>query len=167
MASEALESFGGAGYVEDTGLPRLLADAQVLPIWEGTTNVLSLDTLRALSGDGAFEALSLEVRRATGAVRDDRLVGCARAAAAAIDGAAEWLGRSLGDGAEVEAGARRFAMTLGRSLELVLAAAHAQWCLDSGRGARAAAATRRLAAQGVDWIRADLDRADADLLARG
>src|SRR5262249_1436821 len=29
-ASEALEAFGGAGYVEDTGLPRLLRDAQVL-----------------------------------------------------------------------------------------------------------------------------------------
>jgi hypothetical protein len=39
VASEALESFGGAGYVNDTGLPKLLADAQVLPIWEGTTNV--------------------------------------------------------------------------------------------------------------------------------
>ena len=53
VASEVLESFGGAGYVEDTGLPVLLRDSQVLPIWEGTTNVLALDTLRALqSGDG-------------------------------------------------------------------------------------------------------------------
>jgi acyl-CoA dehydrogenase len=47
-ASELLECFGGAGYVEDTGLPRLLRDAQVLPIWEGTTNVLAVDVLRAL-----------------------------------------------------------------------------------------------------------------------
>ena len=31
VASEVLEAFGGAGYVEDTGLPRLLRDAQVLP----------------------------------------------------------------------------------------------------------------------------------------
>ncbi|HSK00360.1 MAG TPA: acyl-CoA dehydrogenase family protein, partial [Kofleriaceae bacterium] len=52
VASEAIESCGGAGYVEDTGLPRLLADAQVLPIWEGTTNVLSLELLKAC-GDGA------------------------------------------------------------------------------------------------------------------
>ena len=44
--SEVLEAFGGAGYIEDTGLPRLLRDAQVLSIWEGTTNVLSLDVLR-------------------------------------------------------------------------------------------------------------------------
>ena len=49
-ASEVLEAFGGAGYVEDTGLPRLLRDAQVLPIWEGTTNVLSLDALRRSTG---------------------------------------------------------------------------------------------------------------------
>ncbi len=52
VTSEVLESFGGAGYVEDTGLPVLLRDSQVLPIWEGTTNVLALDTLRALQSDG-------------------------------------------------------------------------------------------------------------------
>ena len=47
IASEALESFGGAGYIEDTGLPRLLRDAQVLPIWEGTTNVSNIQEARA------------------------------------------------------------------------------------------------------------------------
>lgn len=46
--SELIEGFGGAGYIEDTGLPKWLRDAQVFPIWEGTTNVLSLDVLRAL-----------------------------------------------------------------------------------------------------------------------
>ena len=49
LVSEVLEVFGGAGYVEDTGLPKILRDAQVLSIWEGTTNVLSLDVLRALT----------------------------------------------------------------------------------------------------------------------
>lgn len=29
MVSEGLESFGGQGYIEDTGLPALLRDAQV------------------------------------------------------------------------------------------------------------------------------------------
>ena len=55
--SEIIECFGGAGYVEDTGLPTLLRDSQVLTIWEGTTNVLSLDLLRALRGEDALEAL--------------------------------------------------------------------------------------------------------------
>ena len=47
--SELIESFGGAGYIEDTGLPKYLRDNQVLSIWEGTTNILSLDTLRAMA----------------------------------------------------------------------------------------------------------------------
>src|SRR3989344_3173304 len=54
VSSEVLESFGGAGYVEDTHLPRLLRDSQVLSIWEGTTNVLSLDTLRAIQKENAL-----------------------------------------------------------------------------------------------------------------
>jgi alkylation response protein AidB-like acyl-CoA dehydrogenase len=39
-ASEVLEAFGGAGYVEDTGLPEILRDAQVLSIWEAPPTCL-------------------------------------------------------------------------------------------------------------------------------
>ncbi|NWS76068.1 ACD11 dehydrogenase, partial [Crotophaga sulcirostris] len=46
---EAMESFGGQGYMEDTGLPVIVRDTLVLPIWEGTTNILSLDVLRSLT----------------------------------------------------------------------------------------------------------------------
>ncbi|NXB51399.1 ACD11 dehydrogenase, partial [Leucopsar rothschildi] len=48
VAVEAMESFGGQGYMEDTGLPVILRDTLVLSIWEGTTNILSLDVLRSL-----------------------------------------------------------------------------------------------------------------------
>ncbi|XP_070619117.1 acyl-CoA dehydrogenase family member 11-like isoform X1 [Erythrolamprus reginae] len=48
VSSEGLECFGGQGYMEDTGLPAILRDSQVLSIWEGTTNVLSLDVLRSI-----------------------------------------------------------------------------------------------------------------------
>ena len=75
-----MESFGGAGYVEDTGLPMLLRDAQVLPIWEGTTNVLSLDTLRALGKGGALEALVAEVETNVAAAKDPGLAKPAEAA---------------------------------------------------------------------------------------
>jgi len=61
VTSEMLESFGGAGYVEDTGLPRLLRDAQVLPIWEGTTNVLSLDVLKVAQKTPALSEFFLRV----------------------------------------------------------------------------------------------------------
>ena len=35
--------FGGLGYMENSRIPQLLRDTYVLPIWEGTTNILSLD----------------------------------------------------------------------------------------------------------------------------
>ncbi|XP_071964076.1 acyl-CoA dehydrogenase family member 11-like isoform X1 [Antedon mediterranea] len=58
VASEALECFGGQGYIEDTGLPVFLRDAQVLSIWEGTTNILSLDVLRAITKSNGKVLLS-------------------------------------------------------------------------------------------------------------
>ncbi|KAI9218694.1 hypothetical protein BC828DRAFT_387919 [Blastocladiella britannica] len=48
VMSEGIELIGGNGYIEDSGVPKLLRDAQVLAIWEGTTNVLSLDVVRVL-----------------------------------------------------------------------------------------------------------------------
>eukprot|EP00116_Pleurobrachia_bachei_P003206 sb/3463468/ len=50
---EGLECFGGAGYMEDTGLPGIFRDTCVLPVWEGTPDVLSAETARALSRGNA------------------------------------------------------------------------------------------------------------------
>jgi len=55
-ASEHIEMFGGLGYLEDSGIPVMLRDAQVLSIWEGTTNVLSLDMLRATEKENGLNA---------------------------------------------------------------------------------------------------------------
>ncbi|MBS0393019.1 MAG: acyl-CoA dehydrogenase family protein, partial [Proteobacteria bacterium] len=65
--AEAVEAFGGAGYVEDTGLPVLLRDTLVLPIWEGTTNVLSLDLLLRADVSRGLAALERRVAAATAA----------------------------------------------------------------------------------------------------
>jgi acyl-CoA dehydrogenase len=54
-ASYAMEIQGGNGYVDEFVTNRLLRDAQVLPIWEGTENILSLDVLRALEREDAHE----------------------------------------------------------------------------------------------------------------
>jgi alkylation response protein AidB-like acyl-CoA dehydrogenase len=56
-ASECMELIGGNGYIEDFPMARLLRDAQVLPIWEGTTNILTLDVLRACAKESAHEPL--------------------------------------------------------------------------------------------------------------
>ena len=165
VASETVEAFGGAGYVEDTGLPVLLRDAQVLSIWEGTTNVLSLDALRTALKDGdALASLRAEIENCAHDVNDGRL---ARVANAALDAAAHaeaWLASVPREGQPaLEAGARRFALTLGRALSLALLARHAQWSLDEERDARASASARRFAADGVDLI-TDADPEDAALL---
>jgi hypothetical protein len=164
VASEIVESFGGAGYLEDTGIPTLLRDAQVLSIWEGTTNVLALDTLRAMESAGGLEPIVAEVARCAADVRDASLAAPVQASLRAVERAAGWLreARRAGE-AEVQAGARRFALTLGRALEAVLLANHAQWAIERG-DPRPAAAARRLAANGIDLIASHVSATDARLL---
>ena len=150
VTSEAIESFGGAGYVHDTGLPRLLGDSQVLPIWEGTTNVLSLDLLRALAREGGLRAIGEEVRRLLDPVRDPELADARAAAEAGLALAESWLEPAFAQPSAHEHEARRFALTLGRTIELALMLRHAT---DLGeKGARARAVARRFARHGVDRL---------------
>jgi alkylation response protein AidB-like acyl-CoA dehydrogenase len=60
--SEAMELIGGNGYIEESSMPRLLRDAQVLPIWEGTTNILMLDALRTANKEAGHELLLERIR---------------------------------------------------------------------------------------------------------
>lgn len=66
ICAEVVEAFGGAGTVEDTGVAKYFRDAPILAIWEGTTNVLALDFLRALEKEGAGPVL-LEFLKTRGA----------------------------------------------------------------------------------------------------
>ena len=61
--SEAMELIGGNAYIEESPLPRMLRDAQVLPIWEGTTNIMVLDALRVARKEGGHEILLARIRR--------------------------------------------------------------------------------------------------------
>ena len=143
--SDLLECFGGAGYVEDTRLPVLLRDAQVLSIWEGTTDVLSLEAMKAMGACGfaRFRAhLEALLAGTSGA-----LAGPAQAARAALTRAEAWWA-----GAE-EAGARRFALTLGRTLALALLVRQAQWALDREGDPGPAGVALRFASHGVDLVR--------------
>ncbi|MFZ1396893.1 MAG: acyl-CoA dehydrogenase family protein, partial [Candidatus Promineifilaceae bacterium] len=165
VASEVLEAFGGAGYVEDTGLPLLLRDSQVLPIWEGTTNVLSLDALRALGQSGEpLHALAAEVNRCVRLATDGRLQTAGNVATTAVAAASNWLQTNLADRTALEAGARRFALTLGRSLALAKLIEQAQWSLDVEKDGRPRAAACRFGQTAVNHIQ-PIDPADALALA--
>jgi putative acyl-CoA dehydrogenase len=67
-AFEAMEVLGGAGYVEESGMPRLYREAPLNSIWEGSGNVIALDVLRALRHEPeSLEGFFVEIGRAEGA----------------------------------------------------------------------------------------------------
>ena len=71
LAAEALECLGGNGYVEESPMPRLLRDAPLNGIWEGSGNVMCLDVLRAAAREP--EAAHVMAAHARGAPVRQRL----------------------------------------------------------------------------------------------
>lgn len=68
FVNEAQECLGGAGYVEESLLPRLYRQAPLNSIWEGSGNIQCLDVLRALAREAeAGRAVLDELRRSHGA----------------------------------------------------------------------------------------------------
>ena len=105
LVAEALECLGGNGYVEESVMPRLLREAPVNSIWEGSGNVNALDVLRATAKEPAvLEAFFTEVGEAAGA--EPRL----------DDHVAE-LRKQLGAGADLERNARRVVEAMALALQ--------------------------------------------------
>jgi len=151
VASETLEAFGGAGYVEDTGIPVLLRDTQVLPIWEGTTNVLSLDALLRTDAQPGLAALRLRMQAMASGAGHGEFKKSTEAATAAVEHAARWRSTTH-DRAALQAGARRFAMTVARALELGLLVEHGGAMRDEIATMASREACRRLRRRGTDLI---------------
>lgn len=63
VTSEAIESLGGTGYMEDSDMPRLLRDCQVGSIWEGTTNILSLDLWRPILKENGMNVMNKYIKQ--------------------------------------------------------------------------------------------------------
>ncbi|WP_395364773.1 acyl-CoA dehydrogenase family protein [Streptomyces sp. YH02] len=97
MVAEALECLGGNGYVEESGMPRLLRESPLNSVWEGSGNVQALDVVRALRTEPA--ALDAFLRE----------VGAARGADHRLDRAIRGLLVELADLEGIEARARRIA----------------------------------------------------------
>jgi len=105
VAVEAAECLGGNGYVEESGLPRLVRESPLNSIWEGAGNVQALDVVRVLQREPqALNAYLVEVGKARGA--DHRL-----------DAAVKDLLTELGDLDGVEGRARRLAERLALVLQ--------------------------------------------------
>lgn len=151
IASETVEAFGGIGYLEDSGIPLLLRDNQVLPIWEGASNVQALDFLRALDSTGMdplLDSVDNWLAEADGSLsRPD-----AEAVHAAVHHADIWLRDHAGDANAVQASALRLSLTCARSLAAALLARHAAWAQRECNDPAPASALHRFCAHGIDRI---------------
>jgi acyl-CoA dehydrogenase len=95
VATGAMEARGGNGYIEDWVSPRLIRDAQVGLLWEGTSNINAQDVIgRAVGRDGAHRALrALLARRLDATPLPEAL---RTALGAALDRATEAAERATG-----------------------------------------------------------------------
>jgi alkylation response protein AidB-like acyl-CoA dehydrogenase len=143
-AAEAMEALGGVGYCEDSGLPALVRNAHVLPIWEGTTNVLALDLLRAEQRSGSLTALLEEAAALITPAQGTALSGPAQAVTAAARELGGLLGAAAHDSESSQAIARPLAMGLARTY----ACARLVHLASAGHPSLAGAA-RRLAGRGL------------------
>ncbi|KAM9280919.1 acyl-CoA dehydrogenase family member 11-like [Morus bassanus] len=126
---EAMESFGGQGYMEDTGLPVIVRDTLVLSIWEGTTNILSLDVLRSLTKSQGqvmavfFSTVQKKLELASSTAKLERAV---KQMWDAISSLAQFTQAAGSKGAvTMELAARDFSYTLARIYAGVLLIEHA------------------------------------------
>ena len=99
VCAEAMEVFGGNGYVEEGPLARRFRESPLNSIWEGSGNVMCLDVLRALAREpGAREALEACLSRAKG--HDERFDAFLARLSAGLDSTqeVELRARSLSEG---------------------------------------------------------------------
>jgi putative acyl-CoA dehydrogenase len=95
VVGEALEVFGGIGYVEESVMPRLYREAPLNSVWEGSGNVMCLDVRRALRVPGTADAVIAELAAARGA--DARLDRFAAALEPRLRSSDEAEARSIGE----------------------------------------------------------------------
>ena len=66
VTGDAMEVRGGCGYIEEWADPRLVRDAHLGSIWEGTSNIVALDVLRAAQREGSLPVLRAHVSACAG-----------------------------------------------------------------------------------------------------
>jgi alkylation response protein AidB-like acyl-CoA dehydrogenase len=64
IVRECMELMGGNGYIEDFVMPKLLRDVNVLPIWEGSGNIIVLDMLRASKKSDGLNMIIEQIKEA-------------------------------------------------------------------------------------------------------
>jgi acyl-CoA dehydrogenase len=130
VASEAMNVRGGNGYIEEWVNARLVRDAHLGAIWEGSTNVVALDVQRAMLREGCFEPLAAFVQSRLDCVTEPRAKPWVEVVAATMADLRRRVGAWPGlDDAERELDARPIADALYHALAgaLLLAEGQTLW----------------------------------------
>jgi hypothetical protein len=85
---DAMEMRGGCGYIEEWADPRLVRDAHLGSIWEGTSNIVALDVLRAAQREGSLPVLRAHIATLAGNAAEAPELPAALARAVALTEAA-------------------------------------------------------------------------------
>lgn len=150
ISSEVLESFGGAGYIEDTGIPQISRNAQVLAIWEGTTNVLSLDALRAIKKENSGEAILKDMMERLSLIKHPSLLGSKEQLITSIKSLTKILMDAMTYSEEdLSTGARELALSLSRTYAGSLMIEEAQWNLENKKDQRLSLSLSRWIEKGL------------------
>ena len=133
FARAAVELLGGNGYVADFGVARLLRDAQVNPIWEGTSNICALDLWRAIRKEQGHRPVLRHAERLLGTIGTERVQRLADAARRCIADAEEAVAYLTGASkSRQEQQARRLADLFGDAVALSALAVRADRELQRG-----------------------------------
>jgi putative acyl-CoA dehydrogenase len=113
LVAEAMEVHGGNGYVDEGPMPRLFRQSPLNSIWEGSGNVMCLDTLRAMGRHpGSVEVLAAELAPALGKNR-------------AFDGFVAKLKGGLGNPQDIEIRSRELTQGMALAMQGALLLRHA------------------------------------------
>ncbi|MCI0783197.1 MAG: acyl-CoA dehydrogenase [Chloroflexi bacterium] len=143
LATQAVEIYGGNGYIETFPTARQLRDAQCHTIWEGTENIICLDVLRAIGKESAHDALLNRVDAALSPVSHSSLSAMKDAVAQARREAQEiiaFVARAEDDVRQLNS--RRVTTALSDLVQAALLLEAAQGELDASGDARKAAVAR-------------------------
>ncbi|KAG0027298.1 hypothetical protein BGZ81_005728 [Podila clonocystis] len=156
MSQEAMEAFGGQGYMEETGIGRAMRDVLVNTIWEGTTNVLSLDVLRVMAetGGDALELFNETVRTIIAPLKSPEWAQSVKSLEKCLVQISRHFNRyaTLETRALLEASARGLTFAMADAIAGALMCQHAAW---------SAAKARANASNNVAATEANVDRISA------
>ncbi|HEV3472880.1 MAG TPA: acyl-CoA dehydrogenase family protein [Actinomycetota bacterium] len=146
-AAEAMEAIGGVGYCEDSTLPALVRNTHVQTIWEGTTNVLSLDLIRAAEREGAVDAVFNEVEQIAERATHPAVAETGSAVKRALGELRDRWAR-LRQGSDEHSSARSFALGVATTFACAQLCEQGAWAAERGDG-RTANVAQRLAVRGL------------------